>query len=101
MGHTFSVKPREGASCLPFLVDIAFSEPSSRPFVMRFTCDVMIYRRIWRRKPPPDSLLQFITCEDMLAWATQDRDIKKSERFILFTLSTISCSLTLSTVRRT
>jgi len=101
MGHTFSVKPREGTSCFLFLVDITFSEPSSHPFVMRFTHNVMVYWRIWRGKPLPDSLLQFITCEDMLAWATQDWDIKRNKCFILFMLSTISCSLTLFTVRRT
>jgi hypothetical protein len=57
------VNPRERALRPPFVIDGTFSEPSCGPLVMRFTCDVVIYRWIRRGKPLPDSTLQFVTWE--------------------------------------
>jgi hypothetical protein len=65
--HTFPVNPCERPLCLPFLVDVTFGKPSCRPFVMRITRDVVIDRRIRRRKPLADSFLQVIAYGEVLA----------------------------------
>jgi hypothetical protein len=99
--HTFSVKPHERASCLPFLVDITLSEPSCRALMMRITGDVVVYRRIRRRKPLSDGFLQLGTCDEVLASETHDDNAKRNKRFDLYTLSTSSCSLTLPIISNT
>jgi hypothetical protein len=86
-GHTFSMKPHERASRLPFLVDITLSEPSCRALVMRITGDVVVYRRIRRGKPLSDGFLQFIACDEVSASEThvmrKETNVSTCSRFLL------------------
>jgi len=60
---TFPVDPQQRTRFLPPLEGVTLHEPQGGAFVASITCDVIIYRWIWGRKPVFEVLSQLVPCE--------------------------------------
>jgi hypothetical protein len=61
--RTLSVNPQQGPDFFPISEGAVFGEPQCGAVVMIITRNVVIYGRIWRRKPFHTGLSRLIPCK--------------------------------------
>ena len=82
--------PQQGPLRIPLSEDIPSEEPLGGSILMDLTCNVVVWRRIWRGEPTSGLLLQLVPCD----WLQHQHIVAEQiddKRLILFTLLAISC----------
>ena len=72
-----AVNPQQRSVRFPFSECAALNEPSCGSIMSGFACVTMIKRRIWRREPCLEFLLELIPCECLLASVVDDGMVKE------------------------
>ena len=82
------MNPQQGTGYLPFLKDVAVTEPLCRSLVLETACDVVICGRIGRGLPFSKALSQLPPC-DRVRYLPVGEDRTDDERFTSSTLYAI------------